>query len=419
VTEYSYQNEWKEPSLNIQAMIFGSVNRNVTGCEKFIWKKWFATKLERNFWAHCNKPAAFWDLALRSVHPNVSTTFQTKKYFSNPGYSGSFSQKFFYRTNRLGAWEASISMFHGFATCGILYCDCLRRSETTSLVTWSVGFSKYDSANILCLTLLITAILCIRKYLYSKPGGLMSYIGLFINVLGILLRQGSYKGFLLTAFSLWTYSVSLLFENALMSGLVVPNRNPVLDLAELTNAGYRILFHGGMNEFGSHFPYLRDEFHKFGVTYNKSLVKTSNASIANNPRTFAIDKFSSFIISTTAGKKFLQEDLKSSVAEHCDCFETRNQFTKFPVYSFFHHKLFRRIFRSVQILTQGGLHTFFDWDLQRPAPDFRLAPKKTEDLQTSFDSFVSLNNLAPMLVVSLCLLLMSSVFFVIENTKIF
>jgi hypothetical protein len=75
VTEYSYQNEWKKPNLNIQAMIFGSVNRNATGCEKFIWKKWFGTKLERNFWAHCNKPAAFWDLAFRSVHPNVSTTF--------------------------------------------------------------------------------------------------------------------------------------------------------------------------------------------------------------------------------------------------------------------------------------------------------------------------------------------------------
>jgi hypothetical protein len=136
-----------------------------------------------------------------------------------------------------------ISMFHDFAICGILYCDCLRRSETISLVTWSVGFSIYDSANIACLTLLITAFVCIRKYLYSKPGGLMSYIRLFVNVLGILFRQGSYKGFLLTAFSLWTYSVSLLFENALMSGLVVPNRNPVLDLAELINAGYRILSH--------------------------------------------------------------------------------------------------------------------------------------------------------------------------------
>jgi hypothetical protein len=36
VTEYSYQNEWKEPSLNMQAIIFGSVNSHVTGCEKFI-----------------------------------------------------------------------------------------------------------------------------------------------------------------------------------------------------------------------------------------------------------------------------------------------------------------------------------------------------------------------------------------------
>jgi hypothetical protein len=202
VTEYTYQSEWKEPNLNIQAIIFGSLNRHVTGCEKFIWKKWLATKLERNFWDHCDKPAAFWDLAFRSVHPNVSTTFQTKILFSNPGYSGSFSQKIFYRTSRPRAWEMPVSMFHDFAICGILYCDCLRRSETTSLVTWSVGFSKYDSANIVSLTLLITAFVCIRKCLYSKPGGLMSYIRLFINVLGILLRQGSYKGFLLTAFSL-------------------------------------------------------------------------------------------------------------------------------------------------------------------------------------------------------------------------
>jgi hypothetical protein len=81
VTEYTYQSQWKEPNLNIQAIIFGSVNRHVTGCEKFIWKKWFAAKVKRDFWADCNKPAAFWDLALRSVHPNVSTTFQTKYIF--------------------------------------------------------------------------------------------------------------------------------------------------------------------------------------------------------------------------------------------------------------------------------------------------------------------------------------------------
>jgi hypothetical protein len=415
VTEYSYQKEWKRANLNIQAISLVG-NGDITGCEKYIWTKWLATKGDprSKLWALCNKPAAFWDLVLRSVHPNFTADFQSEVNFSKQGFSGSLSQTFFYKNVHPFPWEAASFAFHDFAVCGIMYCLCCRRSEITSLATWSVGSDKYEWASIICTTLVISAFVSVRRYLQFKHTGLLSYVESVINLLGIILRQGSYKSFLLAVFSLGMFSVSLIFENKLMSSLVVPDKNPVLDLAELVDAGYRILFHGKVSEFGSHLPFLRDEFDKFNVTYNESIVQMSDASITNKPSTFVSDKFSRFFMSTPAGKRVLLQRMKSMVPEHCVCSTTSNQFTMFPTYSFFQHKLTFRIQRTVQLLTEFGFQAFFDWDLQRTAPDFDLAPMNLRNVQEDFDSFISLSNLTPLLFLSGCMLSVSIVIFVFE-----
>jgi hypothetical protein len=414
VNEYTYEKEWKQASLNVQAISFAG-DKDVTGCERNIWKKWLGSKddPERASWTHCNKPANVCDLILRSVHPNITTSFQAEINTTKPGFSGSFAQKFFYRTSRPLPWEVSSSIFHGFGICGIIYCDCLRRCQSTSLATWSIGFGKYEWASILCTTLVTSAIVCCRVFLHSKPRRFMSYVGSIVNIVGIVLRQGSYQGFLLAIFSLGMYMVSLLFENALMSGLVVPDKDPVLDVAELIDAGYRILFHGEMNGFNSHLPFLLDELIKFNVTYNESMVRSANTLIAG-PSTFANETFSSFFVSTPAGKQLVQEEIKNMVPKYCVCSSVRNEFTKFPVYSFFHHKLKFQILQRVQFLTDAGFNRFLDWDLQRTASDFRIAPRTTQPVEASFDSFISLNNLAPLLVFNGCLLLLSTFVFTIE-----
>jgi hypothetical protein len=418
VTEYSYQKEWKEANLNIQAISLVG-NGDITGCEKDIWTIWLEARNgpRRRSLKLCNKSAAFWDLVLRSVHPNFTTNFESEVDFSKQGFSGSFSQKFFYKNVHPFTWEVASSLFHDFAICGIMYCDCSKRSETTSIATWRVGFNTFEWACIICTTLVTSAFVCTRKYVNSERMKFMSYVNLVINLLGIILRQCSYKGFLLAIFSLGMFSVSSIFENQLMSSLVVPDNNHVLDLAELLNAGYRILFHGKVSEFGSHLPFLRDEFNKFNVTYNENMVQLFDASIISGPSTFASDKYSRFFVSTPAGKRLQLERMKSMVPEHCVCSATRNQFTKFPVYSFFHHKLTSRITRTIRLLTEFGFQALFDWDLQRTAPDFNSIPMNLKNGQEISDSFISLNNLTPMLVLSGGLVLFSMVIFVVELRK--
>jgi hypothetical protein len=59
----------------------------------------------------------------------------------------------------------------------------------------------------------------------------MSFVEIVVRVLGILLRECTYKGFLLAIFSLRRYSISLIFENKLRSSLVVPEKHPAIDHA--------------------------------------------------------------------------------------------------------------------------------------------------------------------------------------------
>jgi hypothetical protein len=107
----------------------------------------------------------------------------------------------------------------------------------------------------------------------------MSFVEIVVRLLGILLRECTYKGFLLAIFSLSRYSVSLILENKLRSGLVVPDKHPAIDHAGLVDAGSRILFHGKVSEFGPHLPFLQDEFDKFNVTGNENSVNISESSL--------------------------------------------------------------------------------------------------------------------------------------------
>jgi hypothetical protein len=172
---------------------------------------------------------------------------------------------------------------------------------------------------------------------------LRSYLGEVINGFGIILRQGSTRGILLALFSLGMYSVSLLFENTLTSRLVAPRKTPPFDLAELIGAGYRILINGQTTtEFASHLPYLLEEFDKFNLTFKQSLVEIVNTDILKNPGTFVEDKFSYFSIATGTGNEVIRQTIKSLVPERCGCPRIRNEFSQFPVYSFFQHKLLNK-----------------------------------------------------------------------------
>jgi hypothetical protein len=243
-----------------------------------------------------------------------------------------------------------------------------------------------------------------------------SYLGEVIYGFGIILRQGSNRGFLLVLFSLGIYSVSLLFENTLTSRLVAPKKTLPFDLAELIGAGYRNLINGQTTtEFASHLPYLFEEFEKFNLTFKQSLVEIVNTDILKNPRTFSEDKLSYFSIATGT---VIRKTIKSLVPEHCRCPRMRDEFSQFPVYSFFQHKFPFKICRSIQLLTEAGFCNFFDWDLKRLVCDFDTKSKSTGNPEASFDSYVSLNNLIPLLVISGFLVLSSFLTFSFELSKL-
>jgi hypothetical protein len=270
-----------------------------------------------------------------------------------------------------------------------------------SFEIWNVGIGKLEWAIIIGTSAIVSVCVCVKDNRYSITKVLRSYLGEVINGFGIILRQGSTRGILLALFSLGMYSVSLLFENTLTSRLVAPRKTPPFDLAELIGAGYRILINGQTTtEFASHLPYLLEEFDKFNLTFKQSLVEIVNTDILKNPGTFVEDKFSYFSIATGTGNEVIRQTIKSLVPERCGCPRMRNEFSQFPVYSFFQHKLTFQIFRSIQLFTEAGFCNFFDWDLERLAPVFDTKSKNTENSQASFDSYVSLNNLIPLLLIS-------------------
>jgi hypothetical protein len=423
LTDYSYQRKWKQTHINMQGIVHGR-RQQITRCEQHIWKKWLAPtgKAILTYWTRCNKPAAFWDLTLRSVHPNFSTYLQTEVRFSQPGFSGSFAQNFYAEISLPSVWEASSSYYAGSLTSGIIYCDCKRKSESVSCETLDVGFGTPEWTIFIGTAAIISGLIGIKDYYWvsidNKPIH-DNIIEAVINVLGIILRQGSNKGLCLAIFSLGMYYVTMLFENTLTSNLVVPKKNLPFDLAELMNAGYRILIPGqSENEFGSHLPFLKEEFKKLNLTFSPSVVEIFNTERVNNPRTFIQDKFSYFFISTESGKDVIHQAILSKVSRHCVRPWLRNTFSRFPVYTFFRHKLTFRIFQSIQLLTEAGLHNFFDWDLERIAPDLNSKLKNRENSQPSPDSFISLKNLIPLLLVSGFLLLSSFLAFSIEHASL-
>jgi hypothetical protein len=396
-TEYSHQKQWKQSKLIMQVIVYGRTGQ-ISWCEILIWRQ-------------CNKPAAFWDLVLRSTHPNFTTYLQSTVKVSQVGFSGSFSQKLYMRKTDPTAWHPSNSNYAGTVLSGIIYCDCRRRSESVSFEIWNVGFGKIEWALIIALSATVSACTFIESYCFSIGTVTKAYIAEFINVMGVTLRQGSYKGFLLALFSLGMFFISLLFENILTSCLVAPKENPPLDLAELINAGYRILITPG---FSSNLPYLLEEFDKLNVTFNLNLVAIRSANGKNNYRAVVGDKSSIFYISTMKDKAVIQQAMKSKVPEYCTCHQIRNEFSHYSVYSFIHHKLALRIFYIVQLLTEAGFHNFFDWNLERRKPDFISKSRSTEHSQTSSDSFISLKNLSPLLLIFVFLLLFSILIFSCE-----
>jgi hypothetical protein len=409
LSEYSYQKEWKKPYLTMQ-IIVRYRTKKISWCEQNIWKKWLAPKgdARRTFWSQCNKPAAFWDLLLRSVHPNFTIYLQPKVQLSKKGFTGSFLQKFYGNGIHPNSWQISSSYYAGSAIPGIIYCDCKRRAKSVSLEIWNVGFGKLEWAFIIGTSAIVS------NYCNSMgKGSTNSYVGEFINVVGIILRQGSKGGYLLALFSLGMFSVSLLFENAVTSSLVAPKKNDQLDLVQLVHAGYHIIVTGSTHEFGSNLPHLQYELNKLNIQMNLRRIETRFPEM-NNPRELVESKCSYFFISTLKGKDFIQQSIKSKVPEHCVCPQITNEFSQFPVYSFFSHKLTFKIFINVQLLTEAGLHNFFDWNLQRLEPDFSSKSKSIAYADASFDSYISLKNLYPLLLISGFLILLSCLTFSLE-----
>jgi hypothetical protein len=133
-------------------------------------------------------------------------------------------------------------------------------------------------------------------------GSTDSYVGEFINIVGIILRQGSKGGFLLALFSQGMYSVSLLFENSVTSSLVGPKRNVPFDLAELINAGYHIPVTGSIYDFSSNLSHLIYELNKLNIKMNPRRIEIRFTETMNDHRKLVENRYSFFSFQLQMGK---------------------------------------------------------------------------------------------------------------------
>jgi hypothetical protein len=393
---------------------------DITMCEQYIWKKWLSPKdtTKSNLSSQCKKPDAFWDLIFRSVNPNLTTRLSSPADGSNYRYSGHFFQNFLGSDWSMTPWKASISHYHASATTSLIYCDCDRRVDMVSYDTWTTCFSQYVWFCLIGAVSFAAVMKSVKSYLTCGKVGLESFMLTLTDMVGISIRQGSFNGVGLAVFSLGMFVISVLFENMLMSTLVVPSVSAIFDLATFAQGNYEILIHSASKvEFNSTRGFLMQELNATNSTVAYNSIQPYNADKWNNSEAFINNRFSVFIIATSTAKDFLKQSLKSITPNHCKCPEVRDLGLKFPVYSLCWHRLRYRIFHNLNLATAAGLDLLYDWNIERIEADFIVLKKEATSGNAISDSFVSFKNLLPLLAVICCFFMLCFLIFLSELRK--
>jgi hypothetical protein len=246
-----------------------------------------------------------------------------------------------------------------------------------------------------------------------------TYLSMLTDVIGIAVRQGSYNCMGLAVFSIGMFIISTVFENTVMSTLVVPDKLLIYDIAKLIQSNYKILIansSGGKLDYN--LPHLLEELNASKLTEINDKIKHYTSEIWNNPDTLTKNRSSIFGIATSNAKKFVKQRLNSLTPQHCLCSEVRDLRSTFRVYSFCWHRLRYRIFRNLNLIEAAGCDLFLDWEIERVASDFPASNDDGKGVNTLSD-FVSFKNLIPLLVILGCILIFSFICFLFEFRNLF
>jgi hypothetical protein len=408
-----FLNDWKINNSFILVLNTAG-NGDITKCEQLMWARWLSSvDLKSIPRSGCNKPYAFWSSVFRSVNltAHLSTSMDSSMY----GYSGFFFQEFLTKDMSINPWRASSTHYHASAFSYIIYCDCDRRTEMISFHTWITCFTESVWFCLIGVVATLAAVMNGSTHMSSAKYVLNTYLMMLTDIVGIAIRQGSYNCVGLAVFSMGMFIVSTIFENTVMSTLVVPDNLAVFDITKLVQNDYKILISDvSGSKHTSYLPYLLEELNIANVAVRKDKIERNIAEIWNNPDTFIKNRSSIFGIATSNGKIFLKQRLNSITPQHCTCSEVRNLSSTFHVHSSCWHRLRDKIFYNLNIFQAAGFHIFLDWEIERVANDFVIPKDKAKNTNTVSDCFISFKNLIPPLVILGCLLILSFSVLVIE-----
>jgi hypothetical protein len=416
--DWFHQN-WKTYNPVI-AVVNNARSGDITMCELDLWNKWLLPKddIESDLSNLCTKPDAFWDLIIRSVNPNLTTHITVTADGSMYGFSGYLFQNLLTSDWTTSPWKAPTSHYHASAGTCLMYCDCDRRSNRISYDTWTTCFSETVWFCLIGAVSFAAVMKSFKLCLTSGKFALQSFLLKLTDIIGITIRQGSLNGTGLAVFSLGMFVISALFENMLMSTLVVPNKLAVFDLATLAHSNYEVqILCGSDDDFNTSLGFLNQELIASKVTVAYSRLQPYKADEWDSPEAFINNRFSIFLIALSITKDFLKQKLKSLTPNHCTCSEVRNLRLKFSVFSMIWHRLRYRIFHNLEVAKAAGLDLFLDWNLERNEVDSFVLKKQAKSGKAIFDSFVSLKNLVPMLEGLGCLVTLCCFIFLFELRK--
>jgi hypothetical protein len=420
ISDLSYESNWVNSKLVLQGIVLG-VMGDIRWCEKYLWEMWLSRvgHSSRNVYKYCGKSFAFTDILARSVHHNLSVFLTTGPDLSQVGFSGCFFYGLWVTGTPIEPWRSSGVYFHVPASSTITYCDCERGLETISFWSWLNCFDGDIWTCIFIVTALIHSYVILQHYFISRKCNLHLYISFGVDVIGIVIRQGSCKFCIIALFSIGIFIVSTLFENSLTSGLIVSTAERELQLSELIESGYRILYTGNSIAFGSQLVYVKKLFNLSNVYLREENLQLLTTEAWDDPQSFSTRKLAYFAFVTPAGAESARQTIQSKVSysSDCSCRIIGNKALSFPIYSSYLHQLKFRIFHVRELLLQAGIDNLFDQDLGHTSADLNKAGIGKLETRTNENSFLSLHNLVPLFTSASVLAGISAFVFLIEAMK--
>jgi hypothetical protein len=312
-------------------------------------------------------------------------------------YAGFFFYGFWESGTEIGPWLTSGVYFHGPGFSCIIYCHNEKRFADITLWSWINCFSLGVWALIFGVMGSVLVWICLRRAQVEEcefSVVCFCIIRSMVEVFGIIFRQVNCNCAVLGIFSLGMMIVLSLFENNLTSYLIAPTIQQEHTLVDLVvDLGYRVLYEGDSDLFGSHLTDLQQLLILNNVPFRPSTLQQFTRAVWNDINTFSYNKMAYYTVATGSGKAFVRQLIQSNVnSSNFSCTVLEYSDRRFPTYSSYMHEMKYKFLYVNAILIQAGIDLIFDQDLEHSTSSY--AEETTVDLEhAQQDEFLSLKYL--------------------------